>query len=197
MYTLKSSMTSLLMFFLFGCMGSNQMAIQNNQATAATLKAVFFAEQTMFQASGYADSDSTFRYGFIDELAAVSTTIGGKQFFRHAKLVGSVVVAKGYCYKVYLPKGADDAYARGDTISGSLSQEEGNLIQRHFIVYAWPVDKTAGTRLFAMGSDGKICAEEHYDFRFNMTNVPKWNEAFGSGGTWASELSWPMYTGEK
>ncbi len=145
---------------------------------AATLK-MFASSQEIFRLDGCVDldSDGDGEYGYIGELAgSVPCRGSGKRAKAASCEFGrtdsrGMVISMGYCYIVYLPGASGIGEDAGQA---SANASAANLQETGYVIYAWPVSRSTGRKMFAITQEGLIAQKAVS----GVITAPNWDEAF-------------------
>lgn len=162
----------------------------NEAAAGATLRSGVFPAQVQFQAGAYMDQDgdNVGEYGTLAELAGRQKT-GKVEAGQIHLLMGPLAAgdtASGYRYRMFLPDGAGGAITSDGAPRAALPAAA-DAQERSFIVYAWPMSRETGRRMFALAADGQLRSQPWDGAE------PAWNAALGDG--WDGEPTWPADRG--
>jgi hypothetical protein len=140
----------------------------NGAAAAMPLKSSIYAAEIQFQAGGFQDRDRDGRgdFGFLPELA--TTPMPGFPQSHRLPLLPSwwnspAPRSHGYHFCVYLPDGRNGALsADQDHALPQRTEESGP--SGGFVAYAWPIERLAGKRIFAITQAGTIYVNDDSPF---------------------------------
>lgn len=151
--------------------------MEANEASAkATLRSVTTA-QAMFQmeAAVDQDQDGTGEYGYLQELQGTAVLRGKDERLSRPYIAGmgfhkGVGQKSGYNFYCYLP-GKDRATGE-DSMNPTTDEDEINLQENRYIIYAWPVKNgETGRSAFAITQSGELYqCEDHSYFGRNRPN---------------------------
>jgi hypothetical protein len=92
-------------------------------------------------------------------------------------------VSCGYHFRIFLPDGQGGAITSDEQARAALPAAT-NDQEKRFAVYAWPMAKDQGQRMFFLCQDGQLRSLP-WDGQ-----EPVWNTALGNG--WAGAPTWPL-----
>lgn len=161
----------------------------NEVAAIATLRNCSSA-QAQFQATVKADvdNDGTGEFGSFRELSGAQDIRGDPRrsrlnppvlsgAFRNPLVDKGYVSRSGYCFLIYLPDRAGEGVAVDAEGYGRVDPE---WAERVWCMYAWPMDRDAGTRTFMMNQSGDVLTTEAPEYVGEHAPLP--GAAFRSDG---------------
>lgn len=152
------------------------------QKAIANLESVVFPAEIQFQSSAYLDQDGD-KTGEYATLAELTGTVppAGKTETEALFAYKPGEALDGYIYAIYLPDGKGGALS-SDTKARKADKAAADAQEQHFVIYAWPADKTH-SRMFAIDQSGAP-----YEQPFTGEK-PVWNSLYGGQG-WDSVPAW-------
>jgi hypothetical protein len=169
----------------------------NESAVASHLKSAVFPAQIQFQAGAYIDQngDNIGEYGFLAEMAGGAVT-GQPDTLKLSFLPNTWNTAQpemnGYRFSCFLPDGKGGAIeasdgARAQNAAAAKAQSE------HFVVYAWPTDRTKNAPIYALTQSGSVYSTAADKLAAQLSERgPAWNALFGDAG-WDGTPTWETY----
>jgi hypothetical protein len=146
------------------------------------LAAQFYTSQMQFrdEVKCDQDGDKTGEYATLAELTGTAPAPGQTEPSVYVNLTGQA--ANGYRYEVFLP-GPNGTVVQADSEPRKVDPAAADAQEHGFVIYAWPEDAAAGTRMFAIDQSGMI---------FEQTfagEAPAWNALYGGQG-WDGVPTW-------
>ena len=160
-----------------------------NETAAISTSRNCCSAQAQFQACAKADvdRDGTGEFGGFRELSGGGEIRGSAEAgklnppvlsgaFRTPSDKG-FVTRSGYNYVIYLPDASGDGVA---VDAAGYDRVSPDLAETHWCMYAWPVDRQAGSRTFMVNQNGDVLATDAEEYVGD--NAPLPGAAFESGG---------------
>ncbi len=195
---------ALLVVSVALCVRFCRLPILERPSAVGTLKSLSTSqEQFKQQAMVDQDRDGIGEYATFQEMCGTvpcrqSRMVADPTFmsanFGRTAAEGTLgqAVKSGFHFLIYLPDALGIPRPEAEAIRRGVVPLDALRQETHWVAYAWPVDETAGTRLFVVNQEGQVYAADNAANGYAWDRVPLGDAAFGAHG----DITGPILEGE-